>query len=175
MKKLICFFSLLILVCLPFCVFATHTGPRGSQVGPNITLPTNHDYLIFKQKSMKHFGIVYGGTSLTVEKKNNGWVYFTLECLVDGEDFIDDSTLAKNTMLFSLPPVVKVNEPVLGVDAYVVLIDSLNHVAKLFNDTKVQNAGMNTVVIKGKIYVGTAKKKVLPKVEKSYEDSSEGM
>lgn len=177
MKKLIYFFSLLILVCLPFCVFATHTGPRGSQVGPSITLPTNHDYLIFNQNSMKYFGIIYGGISLHVEKRDNGWVYFTLECLADVEDFIDDSTLAKNTMLSSLPPVVKVNEPVPGVEAYVVSMDSFNHVAKLFNDTKVQNISMNTVVIKGKIYMGTGKKKALPKVEveKSYEDSSEGI
>lgn len=162
---------------IPTSIYAIHGGAAGEQIESKtetLKLPQNHDYLIFDQKSKEHFGIVYGGTSVTVVKKEKGWVYFTLQCLADVGDFIDDSTLAKDTMLFSLPPVVKekVSE---NITAVVILMDSFSHVAKLFNDTKVQNAGMNTVVIKGKIYMGTGKKKALPKleVEESYEGSSD--
>jgi len=130
MKGFIVVLVLLALAITPSYINATEIYDPISPAGPSMTLPANHDYLIFEQNSMKHFGIVYGGTVLTVGKKNNGWVYFSLECLVD------------------------------------------NHVAKLFDDTtKVQNIGMNTVEIKGKIYMGTGKKKALPKVEvpKSYQ------
>jgi len=188
LKKLICFLASLLLLMIPISVYAIHGGAAGEQTESKtetLKLLQNHDYLIFEQNSMKHFGIVYGGTSLMVEKRNNGWVYFSLDCYVLSKDLIfkqdTAALLAPNSYFFkeSIGENIAVEVDSRGIvskEGVVVLhghlIDSRNAIGVFLRDTNVKmiDPTVNLVKIKGKIYMGTGKK---PKVKyKPIEDKT---
>lgn len=142
---------LLILVLLPLNSYALHAGPVGGVQRPHsLTIPVNMGYLIFDRDSMRDIGEVFGGATLTVEKTENGWLYFHVDVRLRSYEGQRGDIIPRNTCFYGDE---KLN----------------NKIGKIFEETGITfldfGRNMNNILVrlKGKIFLGTGEKPVRAK------------